>query len=91
MDPKRACKSFQDVQELARHSGVDASIINRVEFGAKLTEKQGVKLAEALEVGISWLLLGNEKKKEYPADKKMIDWLWEHSDVRKEIWGRMKE
>lgn len=78
------------LQELSRRSGVVASIINRVEFGAKLTKKQGVKLAEALEVGIEWLLLGNEKKKEYPADKKMIDWLWEHSDVRKEIWDRMK-
>ena len=76
-------------QELARRSGVDASIINRVEFGAKLTEKQGVKLAEALEVGVEWLLLGKEKKKEYPVDQRMIDWLWEHSDVRKEIWGRM--
>lgn len=53
-------------KELARRSGVDASIINRVEFGAKLTEKQGVKLAEALEVGISWLLLGNEKTMDVP-------------------------
>ena len=77
-------------KELARRSGVDTSIINRVEFGAKLTKKQGVKLAEALEVGIGWLLLGNEEKKEYPVDQRMIDWLWEHSDVRKEIWGRMK-
>lgn len=77
--------------ELAEKSGVLQSVISRVEFGDKLTIKQGVKLAEALEVGIDWLMLGDEKKKEYPADKKMIDWLWEHSDVRKEIWDRMNE
>lgn len=38
--------------ELARRSKVNAPLINRIEFGAKLTKKQGVKLAEALEVGI---------------------------------------
>ena len=76
-------------KELARRSGVVASIINRVEFGAKLTKKQGVKLAEALEVGMDWLMYGDEEKKEYPVDERMVRWLWEHSDVRKEIWDRM--
>ena len=75
--------------ELARRSGVNAPLINRVEFGAKLTEKQGVKLAEALEVGVEWLMYGDEEKKEYPVDERMVRWLWEHSDVRKEIWDRM--
>lgn len=77
--------------ELARQSGVGQATINQIEFGAKLTEKQGVKLAEALEVGVDWLLLGDEHRKYYPADKKMIEWLWAHESVRKEIWDRMKK
>ena len=52
--------------ELAKRSDVNQAIINRVEFGAKLTEKQAVKLAEALEVGVDWLMQGDEKKKKYP-------------------------
>ncbi len=75
--------------ELAKRSGVNQAIINRVEFGAKLTEKQAVKLAETLEIGVEWLMQGDEKKKKYPADQKMILWLWDHEDVRQEIWVRM--
>ena len=76
--------------ELGGHSGVDQSMICRIELGAKLTERQGKKLAAALEVGMMWLMKGEEHKKAYPADQKMIDWLWEHEEVRKEIWERMK-
>ena len=76
---------------LSEKSGVDRTVINRVESGAKLTEKQAVRLAEALDVGVEWLLQGDEKRKEYPADQKMIRWLWEHEDARREIWIRMQE
>ena len=77
--------------ELSRISGVGQSIINRVEFGAKLTMKQGVKLAEALEVGIDWLMTGDESRKSYPVDSKMIEWLWQHESERKRIRELMKE
>jgi transcriptional regulator with XRE-family HTH domain len=77
-------------KKLAEKSGVNTAIISRVESGAKLTEKQGIKLAEALGVGIEWLMKGNEKKKQWPADKKMIDWLWEHDDIRRELWNQME-
>ena len=75
--------------ELAKRSGVSQSVISQAESGAKLTEKQGTKISETLEVGFEWLMTGNEKKKMYPADKKMMDWLWEKEDVRREIWERM--
>ena len=77
--------------ELAKRADVNQATINRVEFGAKLTEKQAVKLAETLEVGLEWLLKGDEKKKNYPVDQKMILWLWQHEDERHEIWNRMCE
>ena len=77
--------------ELAKRADVNQATINRVEFGAKLTEKQAVKLAETLEVGLEWLLKGDEKKKNYPVDQKMILWLWQHEDERHETWNRMCE
>ena len=76
--------------ELAERAGVSQSLISRVEFGQKLQEKQGIKIAEALEVGVDWLTKGNEDRKKYPADQKMTDWLWEHPDVREMIWNMMK-
>jgi transcriptional regulator with XRE-family HTH domain len=75
--------------ELAKRSGVSQPVISQVESGTKLTEKQGRKIAETLEIGYDWLMTGNEKKKMYPADQKMMDWLWEKEDVRREIWERM--
>ena len=42
-------------------------------------------------MGVDWLLNGDEGKKLYPADKKLIDWLWEHPEIREELWKRMEE
>ena len=44
-----------------------------------------------LHVGVDWLLTGDEGKKQYPADRKLIDWLWEHAEVREELWKRMDD
>lgn len=77
--------------ELGRRAQVAASLINRVEFGANLTPKQGIKIAEALEIGYAWLMEGDEKKHYFPADQKMNDWLWAHEDIRKELWKKMNE
>ena len=54
-----------------------------------INKKQCTKLAEALEVCYDWLMKGEEHKRVYPADQKMVDWLWEHEEVRKEIWKQM--
>lgn len=51
----------------------------------------GERLAEALEVGVDWLLTGDEEKKQRPVDKKLVDWLWEHPGVREELWKQMKD
>ena len=75
---------------LAKESGVPYPIINRVEKGEKLTLKQGLKLAETLEVGIDWLMYGDEDKKRWPVEL-MSNWLWQNEDVRKELWERMKQ
>ena len=77
--------------ELAKQSSVDRTVLSRIESGATLTEKQAVKLAETLEVGVEWLLKGDEEKKDYPIDQRMIHWLWKHEDERREIWNRMHE
>ena len=40
---------------------------------------------------MEWLLTGEEEKKKFPADEAMVDWLWQHPEVREEVWVRMKE
>ena len=57
----------------------------------QLRRKAGEKLAAVLEVGVDWLLTGDEDRKDFPADKAMVNWLWQHPEVREELWKQMKE
>ena len=78
--------------ELSRRSGISQPQISLLESGKyQLKRKAGEKLAEALDVGVDWLITGDEGKKRYPADKKLIEWLWEHPEVREELWKKMDE
>ncbi len=80
------------IKQLSEASGVRASLISNIEHHDKnLTEKQGRKLAEALEVGIDWLLYGDEEKKHFPVDERLIEWLWKHEDIRKNIRDMMAD
>ena len=40
---------------------------------------------------MDWLLTGDEDRKDFPADKAMVNWLWQHPEVREELWKQMKE
>ena len=77
--------------ELSRRAGISQPQISMLESGKyQVRRKAAEKLAAALEVGVDWLLTGDEEKKDFPADKAMVDWLWQHPDVREELWERMK-
>ena len=78
--------------ELSRRAGISQPQISLLESGKyQLKRKAAEKLAAALEVGVDWLLTGDEEKKQYPADKMLIDWLWQHPEIREELWERMQE
>ena len=69
--------------ELSRRAGISQPQISMLESGKyQVRRKAAEKLAAALEVGVDWLLTGDESKKRFPADKAMVDWLWQHPEVR---------
>ena len=77
--------------ELSRRAGISQPQISLLENGKyQLKRKAGEKLAEALHVGVVWMISGDEQKRLYPADKKMIDWLWEHPEEREEFWKKIE-
>lgn len=49
------------------------------------------RTAENLDVGVDWLKNGNLKRKNYPCDRRMIEWLKEKPEVRRTIAEAMKE
>ena len=78
------------LKELSDLVGLSDSHLCLIENGTnKLSEKRAVVLGEALEVGVEWLLHGEERNKFFPADHKMMEWLKDHPEVRKEIWKMM--
>ena len=86
------CEKGLSMRELSLQAGVSDSQICLIENGENsLTERTAEKLAGALEVGADWLLTGDERKRWYPVDGKMTAWLWEHPEVREELWKRMEE
>lgn len=77
--------------ELSRRAGISQPQISLLESGKyQLRRKAAEKLAAALEVGVYWLLTGDEEKKDFPADQAMVDWLWQHPEIWEEVWMRMK-
>lgn len=79
------------LKELSERVGLSDSQLCLIENGTnKLSEKRAVILGEALEVGVEWLLHGKERNKAFPADRKMMEWLKDHPEVREEIWKMME-
>lgn len=79
------------LKELSDLVGLSDSQLCLIENGTnKLSEKRAVILGEALEVRVEWLLHGKERNKAFPADRKMMEWLKEHPDVREQIWKMME-
>ena len=86
------CEKGLSMRELSLHTGVPDSQICLIENGENsLTERTAAKLGKVLEIGVDWLLTGNEERKKYPVDGKMTEWLWKHPEVREELWKRMEE
>ena len=42
-------------------------------------------------VGVEWLLHGEERNKDFPVDRKMVEWLKDHPEIREQIWKMMKD
>lgn len=80
------------LKELSDLVGLSDSQLCLIENGTStLTEKRAVILGEALEVGIEWLLYGDEEKKYFPVNGKMIEWLKTHPEERERIWKMMED
>lgn len=79
------------LKELSYFVGLSDSQLCLIENGTnKLAEKRAANIGEALEVGVEWLLHGEERNKHFPADRKMMEWLKDHPDVREQIWKMME-
>lgn len=77
-------------KELAELSKVSTSRLSEI-FREKhpLSLDKAKKIADALDVGVDYILYGDETKKDNPVNDNLIRWLWSHPEIRKEIWDRI--
>ena len=79
------------LKELSLLASITDAQLSLTENGHyRLKENRAEDIAEALEVGVEWLLYGEERNKHFPADRKMMEWLKDHPDVREQIWKMME-
>lgn len=79
------------LKQLSKEVSLADSSLCFIEAGEnRLKENRAEDIAEALEVGVEWLLYGEERNKHFPADRKMMEWLKDHPDVREQIWKMME-
>ena len=79
------------LKELSDLVGLSDSQLCLIENGeSNLTKKRAADIARVLHVGVEWLLYGDEEKKYFPLNEKMAQWLWNHPEVREQIWKMMK-
>ena len=84
-------KGIKTNKELSLMSGVSTTRLSDIMTEKNmLTEDKAKKIADALDVGIDWLLYGEEVKKDYPITNELLNWLWDHPEIRKELWERYK-
>ena len=70
--------NFRSVSDIENHKcGVSKMQANRISNGAR--------------VGVEWILYGDESKKEYPVNDRLVKWLWEHEDIRAQLWKAIQD
>ena len=74
----------------AREANIKQSNLLEIENGQQIiTEKTARKIEERFEVGCDWIMYGIESEKDYPVSEKLIEWIREDPELRKELWERM--
>lgn len=77
--------------KLAKMIGVTEKLISAIEVGrVRLVNSKAETIADILDVDKDWLLYGEEYRKRYPINERMIKWLNEHEEIRKDLWIKLK-
>lgn len=78
------------LKEVSALVGLSYSQLSLIENGEyMLNEKRAADIGEVFHVRVEWLLYGDEEKKYFPLNEQMAQWLWNHPEVREEIWKMM--
>ena len=69
---------------------VGPSAILKIETNVNhATDKTLHDIADTFDVGFEWLKFGDERYRKSPVNRKLIDWLMDHQEIRDQLWKKM--
>ena len=84
---ERNISTNKELAELSKVSESRISEILREKYPLSLDKAN--KIASALCIGVDFILYGDESKKTHPVNDELIEWLWSHPELRKDIWNKI--
>ena len=55
------------------------------------TDKTLHDIADTFDVGFEWLKFGDERYRKSPVNRKLIEWLMVHQEIRDQLWKKMMD
>ena len=55
------------------------------------TDKTLHDIADTFDVGFEWLKFGDERYRKSPVNRKLIEWLMDHQEIRDQLWKKMMD
>lgn len=85
-------KHDMSTDDLARIIHLSKRDMIRLEAGdTPLTIRRAQRIAEVFSVGEDYLLYGRKDRRDYPVNANMINYLWEHPELRQDLWKKMDQ
>lgn len=53
------------------------------------TDKTLHDIADTFDVGFEWLKFGDERYRKSPVNRKLVEWLMDHQEIRDQLWKKM--
>ena len=70
--------------------GYSPSAILKIETNLNhATDKTLHDIADTFDVGFEWLKFGDERYRKSPVNRKLIEWLMDHQEIRDQLWKKM--
>ena len=70
--------------------GYSPSAILKIETNLNhATDKTLHDIADTFDVGFEWLKFGDERYRKSPVNRKLVDWLMDHQEIRNQLWKKM--
>lgn len=79
-------------RQFAEKVGSNVETYRNLEQGTRLiNHRQAKKIADACNVGIDWLMYGEETAKEYPLNDRMLEYLQKYPEIRKMVLKKIQQ